>query len=186
MKPPVTAAAVAPQLTKVEDLVARMVSCCEVAATCNPYLREMLQDSTALLEIWIDSVHEICVQVNILLATLRDDARSGDAATKVAKDVAAGQAPYLAQTGLVWAAIDSFKVLRYELEAVEARWDGQKATVRDAWAEFKEMMEDDGENNDDGFGGIEEEWAELENVGGKMSSSELARAEAVSSHTMVI
>lgn len=181
-KPPLTAAAVAPQLAKVEDHVGRLVSCVLAASGGDPTSKSQTTGSSTLVEVWADNVETIGTRVDRLLATLRDDVRSGVAETKAASDEAKGQAPYLAHTGLIWAAIDDFVVPRSEVEAVAKRWEEQKGTVRDAWSEFKEMLEeDDGEEeSDDELEGIEDEWAELENVGGKMSSSERARAEAVS------
>jgi hypothetical protein len=99
--------------------------------------------------------------------------------------------PYLAHTGLVWAAIDRMKGLsRTENEAVIKRWEGQKEIVKDAWTEFKEFLEDqEGDEDDDddddfGDGGEDEddEWGVLERgmAGGKMSAEEKSRAEAVS------
>lgn len=97
--------------------------------------------------------------------------------------------PYLAHTGMVWAAIDQMKgPSRTENQAVIKRWEGQKEIVKDAWTEFKEFVEDqegdeeDEDDFDDGGEDDDDEWGVLERgmTGGKMSAEEKSRAEAVS------
>lgn len=179
-KPPLTAAAVKPQLEKIEDHIARMVSCVLAASGGGGGH----QGYSMLIELWSEGVGHTIGHVNTLLSTLKDDAASGSAEAKVAKEQAKGQAPYLAQTGMVWASIDDITIPRNEIDAVKMVWDQQKSMVRDAWDEFKDMLEGGGDGNDD-LKGIDDEWADLENFGGKMNASEQARTEAVSCHRVL-
>jgi hypothetical protein len=170
----VTVPAAIQQLDKVSDEFARITSCVVGAAFHGTY--------SVLVDEWREGAESIGSELERLLAVLKDNqqATSGD------------ENPYLAHTGMVWAAIDRMKGLsRTENQAVIKRWEGQKEIVKDAWTEFKEFLEDqegdDGSDEDD-FGDDDEgededdEWGILERgmEGGKMSAEEKSRAEAVS------
>ena len=101
------------------------------------------------------------------------------------KKIQSGNDAYLSQTGLVWEAIDALAELpRTEADALVQRWKRDGGLVKDAWEEFKESLEDDGEEEenpfgDEGFG--DDDFAELEaTLGGSMTPEERRRAEAVS------
>jgi hypothetical protein len=134
---------------------------------------------------WREGVESIGHELQRLLAILNETRNT------VPKNASAGENPYLAHTGMVWAAIDRMKGLsKTENQAVIKRWEGQKEIVKDAWTEFKEFLEDqegDGEDEDDeeddlSYGDeIMDELGALEKAmaGGMMSPEERARAEAV-------
>jgi len=136
---------------------------------------------SVLVDEWREGAENIGSEIERLLGILKDHQHETSTVD---------ENPYLAHTGLVWAAIDRMKGLsRTENEAVIKRWEGQKEIVKDAWTEFKDFLEDqegsDDEDEDDfGDGGDDEddEWGVLERgmAGGKMSAEEQSRAEAVS------
>jgi hypothetical protein len=136
---------------------------------------------SVLVDEWREGAENIGSEIERLLGILKDHQHETSTVD---------ENPYLAHTGLVWAAIDRMKGLsRTENEAVIKRWEGQKEIVKDAWTEFKEFLVDqEGEDEDDedhfGDEGEDEddEWGVLERgmAGGKMSAEEKSRAEAVS------
>ena len=136
---------------------------------------------SVLVDEWREGAENIGSEIERLLGILKDHQRETSTVD---------ENPYLAHTGLVWAAIDRMKGLsRTENEAVIKRWEGQKEIVKDAWTEFKEFLEDqegEDEDDEDDFGDEgedeDDEWGVLERgmAGGKMSAEEKSRAEAVS------
>jgi hypothetical protein len=168
-KPPLSPAAIKPYAERLEDEVARAVSCV-LALAGAPGV-----GSSALLDAWRAGVTGIGEAVEAFLAVLEEAARTGNVGTE------GEQNPYLAHTGLVHAAIERLAagLPRTEGEAVGRVWEGQKGTMRDAWDEFKEMLEDEGEEEED-FGDLDDEFGILEAPMGSLSPSERRRAEAVS------
>lgn len=175
-KPPITAAGITRYLDKTTDEAGRLVSCVVAAAAGNG-------GGSVLVEEWRDGVAGVGREVERLLATLEEGVAAGASGSDNS------DSPYLAHTGLVWDAIDKLKARlpADERSAVTQRWEVQKETVRDAWTEFKEMLEDadedDEEEEDDG--GFEDdeddEWGELERaMNANMNATEKKRAEAVS------
>ena len=165
------------QLDKIADEFSRVTSCVVGAAFHGTY--------SVLVDEWREGAENIGTEIERLLGILKDHQHETSTVD---------ENPYLAHTGLVWAAIDRMKSLsRTENEAVIKRWEGQKEIVKDAWTEFKEFLEDqegddDGDDDDDfGDDGEDEddEWGVLERgmTGGKMSAEEKSRAEAVSKPT---
>jgi hypothetical protein len=136
---------------------------------------------SVLVDEWREGAENIGSEIERLLGILKDHQHETSTVD---------ENPYLAHTGLVWAAIDRMKGLsRTENEAVIKRWEGQKEIVKDAWTEFKEFLEDqegDDDEDEDDFGDEgedeDDEWGVLERgmAGGKMSAEEKSRAEAVS------
>lgn len=175
-KPPLTAEAIRPYLDKLTDQVGRLVSCVLAAAGGGG------EATSSLVESWNDAVVRVGDEIQRLLTILEKGVREPQASSSK------GESPYLAHTGMVWEAIDkvSGTLPTDERSAVQQCWEGQKDTVRDAWTEFKEMLEDADEDDDedDIFGAGDEdddEWAELEKaMGGKMTADEKKRAETVS------
>lgn len=172
-KPPLTATAVRPWADKLEDQVARLVSCVlAVAGAAGPGA-----GPSALVDEWREGVSAVGEQAEAFLAVLETAAREGGVEVREGE-----QSPYLAHTGMVWAAVDALanNLPRDEVGAVGKKWEGQKSTVKDAWDEFKEMLEDDGDE-DDGFGDeLDDEWGILEAPIGTLDKAERKRAEAVS------
>lgn len=176
-KPPITVPAAIQQLDKIADEYARTTSCVVGAAFHGTY--------SVLVDEWREGVESIGTEIQRLLAILDDSRKTGP------KNGNGVENPYLAHTGMVWAAIDRMKGLsKTENQAVIKRWEGQKETVKDAWTEFKEFLEDqegddDKEDEEDDFiygDEILDELGALEKAmaGGTMSTEERARAEAVS------
>ena len=172
-KPPVTVPAAVQQLDKIADEFARVTSCVVGAAFHGTY--------GVLVDEWREGAESIGSELERLLGILREHQHATSTGD---------ENPYLAHTGMVWAAIDRMKGLsRTENRAVIKRWEGQKEIVKDAWTEFKEFLEDqeldDEDDEEDDFGDEDDEddeWGVLERgmAGGKMSAEEKSRAEAVS------
>ncbi|CAK9782531.1 hypothetical protein CC85DRAFT_37835 [Cutaneotrichosporon oleaginosum] len=178
-KPPLSPAAIKPYADKLEDQVARAVSCVLALAGAAP----PNAGRSALVDAWRGGVTGIGEAAEAFLAVLEDAAKSGSVKREGRET---DQSPYLAHTGLVHAAIDRFatSLPRTEGEAVAKAWEGQKGTMRDAWDEFKELLEDDSEEDDadfDGDVGLDDEFGILEASMGKLSPSERKRAEAAKS-----
>lgn len=186
-KPPLTAAGINRYLDKATDEVRRLVSCVVAAAAGN--------GKSVLVEEWKDGIELVGREVERLLSVLEEGVRQGAVNAGNSNDSSsASESPYLAHTGITWDAIDRLKARlpADERSAVTQRWEVQKETVRDAWGEFKEMLEDaeedaDDEDGDDdmdgGFGGMmddDDEWGELEKaMNATMNATERKRAEAV-------
>jgi hypothetical protein len=184
-KPPLTAAGITKYLDKATHEVGRLVSCVVAAAAGN--------GKSVLVEEWREGVQGVGGEVDRLIAVIEDGVRSG--LNQNQGETSAAESPYLAHTGIVWDAIDRLKARlpADELSAVTQRWEGQKEMVRDAWGEFKEMLEDAAEDAEDededmdeddaGFEAMDDddEWAELEKaMNASMNATERKRAEAVS------
>ncbi|BEI86828.1 hypothetical protein CcaverHIS002_0701740 [Cutaneotrichosporon cavernicola] len=170
-KPPLSPDAIKPYADRLEDQVARSVSCVLALAGAAP----PNAGSSALVETWKSGVMDIGEAVEAFLAVMEDAARTG------AVDKEGEQSPYLAHTGLVHAAIDRLasNFPRTEGEAVGRVWESQKGTMTDAWDEFKEMLEDDDEEEEEDFGDdLDDEWGILEAPMAKLSVGERKRAEA--------
>lgn len=174
-KPPLTPAAVAPWTTKLEDQVARLISCVLAVAGAAP----PNAGPSALVDEWREGVTAIGEQAEGFLAVLEAAAKDGGVEVKEGE-----QSPYLAHTGLVWAAVDALanNLPRDEGAAVGKKWESQKGTVKDAWDEFKDLLDaDEGIEEDDEFGDdLDDEWGVLEAPMGKLDQVERKRAEAVS------
>jgi hypothetical protein len=167
-------------LGKIADEYARMTSCVVGAAFHGTY--------SVLVDEWREGVEGIGNEIIKLILVLKEGSRVPESDEKA-------ENPYLAHTGMVWAAIDGMRNLsRSENQAVVKKWEGQKEIVKDAWTEFKEFLEEqdeegdeeEGDDVDSGLGEVDEddEWGDLEKAmaGGKMSQEERSRAEAVSLH----
>ena len=187
-KPPITPSAAIQQLDKISDEYARCVSCVIGCAAHGSY--------SVLVDEWREGVESVGIELGRLIETLRDGATANKA--EMGGQVSIDENPYLAHTGMVWDAVDRLKTLSgSEVEAVQKRIKGQRAIVDDAWAEFKEFLaeqdeDDERSESDDLAHGDEEdadededdEWGMLEKGmgGSKMTSEERARAESVNSH----
>lgn len=171
-KPPLSPAAIQPYADKLEDQVARAVSCVLALAGAAP----PNAGSSALVDVWRKGVTGIGETTEGFLAVLEEGTKQG----AVVKE--GQQSPYLAHTGLVHTMIDRLaaNLPRDEGAAVCSVWEGQKGTVLDAWDEFKELLEDDEEDEDDFGDDLDDEWGILEAPMGKLSAGERKRAEAVS------
>ena len=174
-KPPITATAATAQLTKVHDIFGR-VSACVVAASGG-------ETGSALVQEWQEGAEAIGTEIQRLLDVFEASVNQPQSGSS-----SADENPYLVHTGLVWEAIDrlSSNLSRSEVEAVGKKWKSQGEVMKDAWAEFKEFLEeqdgDDDEDKDDFGMDDDDEFGELQDMlsGGKMEPLERARAEAVS------
>lgn len=162
-KPPLTAAGITKYLSQAEDEMGRLASC--VIATGG--------GESVLSQDWKEGVQSIGSEMQRLFGVMECG-------------VVDPTKEYLAQTGIVWDLIDLLRARlpADEISAVTQRWEMQKSTMRDAWSEFKEMLEDAGseeEEEDDPFGmGDDDEWGELQKaMNGNLGSGEKRRAEAV-------
>lgn len=181
-KPPITPAAAIQQLEKVSDEYARSVSCVVGCAAHGHY--------SVLVDEWREGVEAVGVELRRLIETLRDGPRTTTKRQQKGGQVSTDDNPYLAHTGMVWDAVDRLSNLSWtEVEAVQKRIKGQRAIVDDAWAEFKEFLMEQDEEQDESDGDDEDgedededdEWGDLEKAmgGSKMSKEERSRAEAV-------
>ncbi|WVW86945.1 hypothetical protein I302_109001 [Kwoniella bestiolae CBS 10118] len=145
--PPITIDAAIQQLDKVSEYVGKLISCVLLAST----------PSTELLaEEWKDGLSRIIEEINKHIQTLET------------------QGDYLSSTGIVWESIDNLlsELSKDELGAVKRRWKGHQGTVKDAWMEFKEILESSPEDQD------EDGWDELDLGGEELTEEEKKRAEA--------
>ncbi|KAL1406290.1 hypothetical protein Q8F55_007986 [Vanrija albida] len=182
-KPPITEGAIAQQLDKLTDQVGRLVSCVLAAAGAGGDARSLLVAD------WNEGVLHLGSELERLLTVLEESL--GTAVPAASSSKVTDDNPYLAHTGLVWDAVDRFvaSLPKTEVAAVTKHWEGQKETVRDAWSEYKEFLEDaeegdedesedeDGSDNDDGDD--DDEWGMLEKgLDAKLSATERKRSEA--------
>jgi hypothetical protein len=171
-KPPISVAPALAQLSKIDDHLGRLVAC--VLSTGTP-------TTSILVDEWREGVINLGEEVIRLLSILEGPTSAGDE-------------PYLTHTGLVWNAIDKFSsgLSRTEIQAVMRRWAAQSGVLKDAWDEFKEVLEDaeeegDGDGIDSGdgtsaFDDDNEMMGDLRDIfsgGKKMSQEERSRAQAV-------
>ncbi|WWD04581.1 hypothetical protein V865_002651 [Kwoniella europaea PYCC6329] len=156
--PPITIDAAIQQLGKISEYIGKLISCVLLATT----------PSTELLaEEWKEGLISVVEETNKHTRVLEEN---GD---------------YLSSTGIVWESIDSLlnDLSKDEPSALKRRWKVHQSTVKDAWQEFKELLEsasddkgkeDENENvNEDG----EDGWDELDLGGEALSEEERKRAE---------
>ncbi|WVQ79196.1 hypothetical protein IAT38_001292 [Cryptococcus sp. DSM 104549] len=143
-KPPATVPAAIQQLEKISEQIGQLISCVIIAEG------EMAKE-------WKEGMESIGAEVDRHLEVLESE---GD---------------YLTSTGVVWEAIDQLAhgLSKDERSAVERRWKTQQCTVKDAWAEFKKILEGEEaeEEEDDG-------WGEFGLGGSSLTEQEKATAEA--------
>jgi len=158
IKPPLSIDPAISTLTKLSKEFAQIVTCVVAAP-----------GGSAVEWEWRDGVLSLGEEVQRYLGVVLKELGEG------------GGEGYLVHTGMVWDALDRFgKPSSNETEAVVKRWEVQKAVVKDAWAEFGELLE---EEADEGGELVFRENEEFEGIvgGGSLNSQERARAEAVSS-----
>ena len=92
---------------------------------------------------WRDGILDIGTQLLSLLAVLKE-------AEKTTGESSGGDNPYLAHTGMVWDTIDRLggECSMSEIDAVRKVWKGQSGIMKDAWEEFKELLEDDDDDEE--------------------------------------
>lgn len=187
-KPPVTHEAASQQLDKLADLFARITSCV-FASGLDPRW-------SVLAEEWTYGVQGLGGDLERLLVAFTESS----SIDHVSSSSSSTDNQYLSHTGMVWDAIDKLAGFSTgENAAVVRKWDGQREVVNDAWAEFKDFLEDqageqegsdDEQEGEDALGDDEDhdEWGELEKAmkGGNLSAEERRRAEAVCRMTMCI
>ncbi|WWC95811.1 hypothetical protein V866_002677 [Kwoniella sp. B9012] len=150
--PPITIDAAIQQLGKISEYIGKLISCVLLATT----------PSTELLaEEWKGGLISVVEETNKHIRVLEEN---GD---------------YLSSTGIVWESIDNLlnDLSKDESSALKRRWKVHQSTVKDAWQEFKELLEstsdDDERGNEDG----EDGWDELDLGGEALSEEERKRAE---------
>ncbi|OWZ65425.1 hypothetical protein AYX14_06224 [Cryptococcus neoformans] len=143
-KPPVTVPAATQQLEKISDQLSQLIAC--VLITHGEMGKE-----------WKEGILDISGEVERHL------------------DVLEAEGDYLQSTGKIWEAIDrmSRDLSRDEKSAITRRWKIHQSIVKDAWDEFKEILEDNQNRDDDGG------WDELGLGGTSLSEGEKSRAEAI-------
>ncbi|WVO21576.1 uncharacterized protein IAS62_002885 [Cryptococcus decagattii] len=143
-KPPVTVSAATQQLEKVAEQLNQLISC--VLITHGEMGRE-----------WKEGVLSIGAEVERHL------------------DMLEAEDDYLQSTGKIWEAIDrmSRDLSRDEKSAIIRRWKIHQSIVKDAWDEFKEILEDSQNEDDDGG------WDELGLGDTSLSEEERSRTEAI-------
>ncbi|WVF68271.1 hypothetical protein IAT40_003036 [Kwoniella sp. CBS 6097] len=161
-KPPISVDAAIQQLDKTSDHIGKLISCVLLA---HGYLAEE----------WRNGVEgiggEIVRHIDVLSSSGSTEA-SGSKGDE-----------YLASTGMVWESIDRLAngLSKDQRSAVVRKYKGQQGTVKDAWEEFKGILE---EQEDDVKGEDEAEddgWDELDLGGEALSEDERKRAEAAKS-----
>ncbi|WVQ77704.1 hypothetical protein IAR50_007394 [Cryptococcus sp. DSM 104548] len=142
-KPPVTIPAALQQLEKISEQINQLISCAIMA-------------KGELGKEWKEGITAVEGEVERHIQVLES---GGD---------------YLRSTGMVWEAIDRMTkdLSKDEWSAVIRRWKSHQSVVKDAWEEFKEILEGDGEDEDDG-------WDELGLGEGSLSDEEKARSIAI-------
>ena len=119
---------------------------------------------------WRDRVQTLGEELIRYLVILRDAQGKDD-------DVA-----FLTHTGMVWDALDRFgEPSKSEMAAVLKRWDGQRGLVKDAWEEFRELLEEDqdGEMSESSAIGDDDDDLDWMIRDGSLSEEELSRTQAV-------
>ncbi|WVQ66064.1 uncharacterized protein L199_004242 [Kwoniella botswanensis] len=155
--PPITIDAAIQQLGNLSEYIGKLISCVLLATT----------PSTELLaEEWKEGLISVVEETNKHIQVLEEN---GD---------------YLSSTGIVWESIDNLlkDLSKDESSALKRRWKIHQSTVKDAWQEFKELLEctsddngrEDEIENEDG----EDGWDELDLGGEALSEEERKRAEA--------
>nr|XP_019000947.1 uncharacterized protein I203_06590 [Kwoniella mangroviensis CBS 8507]OCF64408.1 hypothetical protein I203_06590 [Kwoniella mangroviensis CBS 8507] len=152
--PPITVDAAIQQLGKISEYIGKLISC--VLLACTP--------STELLaEEWKGGLISVVEETNKHIQVLD------------------GNGDYLSSTGIVWESIDNLlnDLSKDESSALKRRWKAHQSTVKDAWQEFKELLEStsdvDGRHDEDEDG--EDGWDELDLGGEALSEEEKKRAE---------
>ena len=174
-KPPVTPDAAVAQLKTLEERYGQLASCGLLANAGNS------TTESYLVQEWSDGIFDIGNQILGLLTVLADEEQGTTSDEK---------SPYLARTGMVWDAID--KVLAdcsaSKNHAACKRWQAQSELIKDAWNEYKESLEDEGEGDDARDGGVDSDLDDFEEVFGikqeSWTAAERARAQAVSSYVI--
>jgi hypothetical protein len=91
---------------------------------------------------------------------------------------------YLTRTGSVHELIEQARgpngISKSNIEAVRKKWAADSGVLKDAFAEFEEMLEDsNGDNNDQPEDDIDDGWGELGLKNDVMTGDELSRAKSV-------
>ncbi|ODN72956.1 hypothetical protein L202_08361 [Cryptococcus amylolentus CBS 6039] len=142
-KPPVTIPAALQQLEKISEQINQLISCAIMA-------------KGELGKEWKEGISAVEGELERHIQVLES---GGD---------------YLRSTGMVWETIDRMTkdISKDERSAVIRRWKSHQSVIKDAWEEYKETLEGDGENEDDG-------WDELGLGEGSLSDEEKARSTAI-------
>ncbi|WWC92785.1 uncharacterized protein L201_007744 [Kwoniella dendrophila CBS 6074] len=164
--PPITIDAAIQQLEKISEYIGKLISCVLLASTTS---------TTLLAEEWKFGITRIIEELNKHIQILQNIEKDGEGDQ------------YLSSTGMVWESIDNLlnDLSKDEKMALKRIWKSHQSTVKDAWEEFKEILErkteengneKDGEQNNDGD--LDNEWDELDLGGEELSEEERMRAEA--------
>ncbi|WVQ95822.1 hypothetical protein IAU59_002921 [Kwoniella sp. CBS 9459] len=168
-KPPISVDAAIQQLDKTSDHIGKLISCVLLA---NGYLAEE----------WRHGVEAIGGEVVRHIDVLSSSSGSTNGAASGSKGD-----EYLASTGMVWESIDRLadSLSKDEKSAVLKKYTGQQGTVKDAWEEFKGILESEGVDHQDADdeNDVKEDdgWDELDLGGEALNDEERNRAEAAKS-----
>ncbi|EIW71522.1 hypothetical protein TREMEDRAFT_60448 [Tremella mesenterica DSM 1558] len=166
-KSPITPDAAIQQLHKLSDQTAQLVSCILASGTMG---------LSILADDWIDGMINVIHEEQHLVQNLRITAIGVDVQGKNEKG---SQEMYL-NTGKVWDVIDSLlKLPLTEVEAVVRRWKIHEELVKDAWTEFCESLEVVEDEKQEEMFEEDEEWAELDALGGDRRYSQEERERAL-------
>ncbi|OCF42619.1 hypothetical protein I317_03604 [Kwoniella heveanensis CBS 569] len=162
-KPPISVDAAIQQLDKTSDQIGKLISC-------------VLLTHGYLAEEWKAGVEGIGGE----LVRHIDVLSSRDRNTSDGAGVAGSDDAYLASTGMVWESIDRLAngLSKDEKSAVVRMYKGQQGTVKDAWEEFKGIVDNQGGAEAELEGGDEDGWDELDLGGEELLDQERKRAEA--------
>ncbi|ORX37726.1 hypothetical protein BD324DRAFT_623027 [Kockovaella imperatae] len=170
-KPPVSQEAAIAKLQSLDQQYGQLASCVVLAnnggSGSRPYY--MVQE-------WREGTVEIGNHLLGLIKSLSHvEAKPGSSSSS-------DENPYLVRTGMVWEAIDATLAhcSENEVQAVGKVWKRQNDLLKDAWEEFKEVLEDgNAADEEDGLDDFEDD---SEAIFGKMDSTftaaDRARAEA--------
>ncbi|WWC73711.1 uncharacterized protein I206_107683 [Kwoniella pini CBS 10737] len=145
--PPITIKAAIKELNKISENIGQLISCILISNL-----------SSLLFEEWkfgiINIIEEVIKHIKVL----------------------ENQDDYLSSTGKVWESIDNLlnDLSKDEQSALRKKWKIHQSTVKDAWSEFKEILENQGDSEDP----LNDGWDELDLGGEELSEDERKRAEA--------
>lgn len=157
-KPPAATVAAMQQLDKLDHIFGALCSCVIAASGGHPWSVSQLASE------WRDGILTIGGELDRLLHTVADDIASHSSVMSAASS--RDENPYIRQIGVVWDAIDAVvkDVSSDEVGATRKWWSAQDDVIKDAWEEFKDALETEGDENpiDCMDGDDDSEWAELE------------------------
>ncbi|WRT69680.1 uncharacterized protein IL334_006670 [Kwoniella shivajii] len=156
--PPITIEGAIQQLERISEYIGKLISCVLLCSS-----------SQLLAEEWKSGITNITEEIVRHISVLEQN--ENDA--------------YLSSTGMVWESIDNLskELSKDETQALRRRWKSHQSTVKDAWEEFKELLDagtkrTEGKEQDEDDEDENGEWDELDLGGEELSDDERNTAEA--------